>query len=269
MEFKFTNDGKKVVVIGNLNAQQKIVQEVFVVNGNEIPSGENFVVTSLHDAPAVSWKETETKRIEAFYEKTKKEYDTELDRLKKRFQEQKSLLVNMSTYAQKLSKSFSDKSLLTYVAFVTGKIKFVVINRYSRVEIRPFDSEFNSEDTWDIWNSRELKLFSFFGRDDGSLQLRVNQYYDGSGTWIDVWPFETYEEALQKATELILATEKYGTDTITSAKKYGIKLDPVKVSAFKQQQIDSVQNSINQYQGYIDKHKKELDNLLNVSDGTL
>ena len=64
MEIKFTTDGKKVIVIGSLNSQEKIVQEIFIVGGSEIPSGEHFVVKSLHDAPAVSWKEKNIKEIE-------------------------------------------------------------------------------------------------------------------------------------------------------------------------------------------------------------
>lgn len=51
-DIKYTDDGKKVLVVGKLNAQQTIVQEIFVSAGQEIPSGENFVVKSLHDAPA-------------------------------------------------------------------------------------------------------------------------------------------------------------------------------------------------------------------------
>jgi hypothetical protein len=51
---KYTSDGKKVVIIGNLNSQEKIVQEIFIINGQEVPSGENFVVKSLHDFPAIS-----------------------------------------------------------------------------------------------------------------------------------------------------------------------------------------------------------------------
>ena len=76
-EYKYTTDGKKVIVVGNLNSQEKIVQEIFIVNGNEIPSGENFVAKSLHDAPAVSWKETELQKLESRYEKDKKEWDSE------------------------------------------------------------------------------------------------------------------------------------------------------------------------------------------------
>ena len=56
-EIKYTSDGKKVAVIGRLNNQEQIVQEVFVVDGSEIPSGEHFVVKSLHDVPVLSWKE--------------------------------------------------------------------------------------------------------------------------------------------------------------------------------------------------------------------
>ncbi len=41
-KIKYTTDGKKVVVLGNLNSQEKIVQEVFVVDGSEIPSGEDY-----------------------------------------------------------------------------------------------------------------------------------------------------------------------------------------------------------------------------------
>src|SRR6476659_8101217 len=43
-DIKYTDDGKKVMVVGKLNAQQTIVQEIFVSAGQEIPSGENFVV---------------------------------------------------------------------------------------------------------------------------------------------------------------------------------------------------------------------------------
>ncbi len=48
-----------------------IVQEIFISNGNEIPSGENFVVKSLHDAPAVSWKENDLKKLDQLIKENK------------------------------------------------------------------------------------------------------------------------------------------------------------------------------------------------------
>ena len=60
MDFKYLTDGRKVIVVGKLNNQDTIVQEIFVTkDGSEIPSGENFVVKSLHDEPVESWKKKE------------------------------------------------------------------------------------------------------------------------------------------------------------------------------------------------------------------
>lgn len=45
---KYTADGKKVVVIGDLNQTEKIVQEIFVTeDGCEIPTGERFVIKKV------------------------------------------------------------------------------------------------------------------------------------------------------------------------------------------------------------------------------
>jgi len=58
--FKYLSDGRKVIVIGDLNDSEKIVQEIFVTEGGaEIPSGKNFTATNLHDTPVLSWKEKE------------------------------------------------------------------------------------------------------------------------------------------------------------------------------------------------------------------
>lgn len=56
MEIKFFFDGCKVVVVGVLNNQEMIVQEVFVMQqGDEISGGECFVVKSLYDQLVELW----------------------------------------------------------------------------------------------------------------------------------------------------------------------------------------------------------------------
>ncbi|VGD33408.1 Uncharacterised protein [Klebsiella pneumoniae] len=56
MEIKYLSDGRKVVVVGQLNQTETIVQEVFVTEaGDELPGGERFVTKSLHDVPVESW----------------------------------------------------------------------------------------------------------------------------------------------------------------------------------------------------------------------
>ena len=71
---KYLSDGRKVVVVGVLNQTETIVQEVFVTkSGDEIPSGERFVVKSLHDAPVLSYKTKEEARLLKRIESEKKE----------------------------------------------------------------------------------------------------------------------------------------------------------------------------------------------------
>ena len=86
MEIKYTTDGKKVKVIGSLNNQQKIVQEIFITNdGSEIPSGENFVVTSLHEAPVESWKEKKLRELETNFDSTRRKLENDLKILEENY----------------------------------------------------------------------------------------------------------------------------------------------------------------------------------------
>lgn len=78
MNHKFTSDGRKVAIIGALNAKETIVQEVFITDGTEFPAGEHFVVKTLLDAPAETYKAKEERRI---LEDIKK-HEIERDRLK-------------------------------------------------------------------------------------------------------------------------------------------------------------------------------------------
>jgi len=62
---KYTKDGKKVVVIGQINKTEFICKEIYVdETGNEIPLGESFTSTNLLDYPAVTWAEKKIKRLE-------------------------------------------------------------------------------------------------------------------------------------------------------------------------------------------------------------
>jgi hypothetical protein len=63
MSHKFTSDGKKVAIIGALNAKETIVLEIFVNDGTEFPAGEHFVVKTLLDVPAETYKAREERTI--------------------------------------------------------------------------------------------------------------------------------------------------------------------------------------------------------------
>jgi hypothetical protein len=257
-EIKYTDNGKKVVVIGNLNAQEKIVQEIFIINGQEIPSGENFVVKSLHDAPAISWEEKRTKEIKENYERERKRYDSEIDSLRKKIRSQSLSLTKIIEANGLMLKNISEDSFKTLIDFITKDIKWIVKEDYSLPQIYEYgiirDGEFDEN----------LKLLTLYGRSDGTLQWKINYYSDGSGGHSNVFLFGDYELAFKKYKELIINANYYTKDTFMKAKELGLILDDAKVSKYKQDALNSTEKKIKERTEEIEKFTKELSELHNL-----
>lgn len=242
MEIKYTTDGKKVVVIGNLNSQEKIVQEIFVVNNQEVPSGENFVAKSLHDFPAISWKEKSIKDIEDNYESKKKKYTDELDRLRRDYDTISKGLRQKIEYAGAVIKNVSPDSFQTLVDLLTENIKWVVVTGYTP-ELLPWD-QFNTmyED--------KFRLLSIYGRDNGTFTYARGHYSDYSGGSCNFTPFNNYEDAFELFKQEVL---KRGINdaTIALSKKYNILFPESEIVAFKEARIKV-------FEAHIEKYKKDI-----------
>jgi hypothetical protein len=249
-EFKYTTDGKKVVVIGNLNAQEKIVQEVFIVNNQEVPSGENFVVRSLHDFPAVSWQE---KRIKEVEERYKKEYNQRLDemsRLEKRHREITKEFRNKIEYIKSAIDKIKPETFDLMADYICGDIKYILVTGY---DLKIMDmAEFNES------YEERLRLISFFGKDDGSFTYAIGDYYDYSGGHKKFIPFHTKEEAIAKLESILSEKDKISADDKKLAEKYGIKLDAEKLNDLKHRSIDSLTKNIKSYQESIEKWENSI-----------
>lgn len=256
MEIKYTNDGKKVIIVGKLNTQDTIVQEIFIVNGNEIPSGENFVVTSLHDAPAVSWKENRLKSIEDSFENTKAEYERKLKQLTDSFNERKELISTHLEYAGKVLKNLNPECFDNLVSFLRGEINYFVVEEYSCPVIKSFkDVVLYKESDWGRIRWEGFKMITFFGKDDGKMDLRVNQYRDVSGSnGSVVHPFKTIEEAKEKLLDLTKECP-YSETLIKELKKHNIPLDKQKVDEYKQKCIINAENSLKKAKDEVEKAK--------------
>jgi len=250
LEIKYTTDGKKVVVLANLNSQEKIVQEVFVSNGIEIPSGENFVVKSLHDAPVVSWKEDTLKKLEIKYEKDKKTYEELIKNVESEYYKRTTELKQKIKYIGSVLKNADEKSFELLSDFLCGNIKYVIIQQYSTIELHPIE-EFN------MMYENSIRLFSIFGKDDGTFQYRVGQYSDSSGGSYEIHLFKTQEEALVKLQDL-LNTCTISESCIKTANKWGLKISKEKLDEYRKKEISyleknilSNQNSIATYEAKI------------------
>lgn len=253
-EIKYTTDGRKVVIVGSLNSQEKIVQEIFVSGEVEIPSGENFVVKTLHDAPAVSWKETRLKELNDRFDKEQKQWLTELDKLHKSYIEKTKSLKLKLNYVGLALKNADEKSFETLVNYITGEIKFIVVECYN-VELLPIN-EFN-----ELYENK-LRLISLYGKDDGTFGYAVGEYYDYSGGNKKFHPFSNYEDALEKLKEIVISKD-VSDEIIEVSKKYGFELDKEKLKQFKSKRIESLNTNIENHQKYIDTWKKSIDELNN------
>lgn len=247
MEIKYTTDGKKVVVIGNLNAQEKIVQEVFIINNTEVPSGENFVVKSLHDAPAISWKEKEMERIEKRYQEKQREVESLENNLRRRNIELQATIEAKG----RILRNVSEDSFKTLVDYICGNIKWIVkVSSHSPELIQFVDFGKTYE--------RDLRLVSIFGKDDGTLQYAIGQYSDLSGGHSSFMPFTNYQSAFEYFKEQLI-NSYYSEKTFEQAKKYEITLDREKVEKYKEKSRKDILNNIQSYTTQIEKWGESLE----------
>jgi hypothetical protein len=244
---------KKVVVVGKLNNQETIVQEVFVVDGNEIPSGENFVVKSLHDSPSVSWQETEIEKMKTRYEDAKKYYEREMNSLSENQKKARAVFDGCTEIVRKANPAMFD----SVSKLIGGDYKFALISDYSGVSIVPILDFVIDRDGWDI----NLKLISIFGKSNGDFSWMVNRYRDYSGSWQDFQFFETRDSALQKA-EDIINSKDYTRSKVKFLRDNGLRVDKVKLERMVSDEIDSLASEI-------DANKKRSDVLLqSIADKT-
>ena len=193
-DHKFLKDGRKVVVLGKLNATESIVQEIYCrEDGSEIPQGEQFVEKNLLDEPLQTYKEKQC----AVIDKRLKKMQAEADALQ---QSVRKAQARAKAKAQALSALVSNaaaEQLKTLEMFVAGEITHVVRVNSLGCTIKPFDEEIEKlEDGWSGW---KLRLLSLFGRTDGSLAWCLNTYSDHSGSSWTVIPARSKAEALEIA----------------------------------------------------------------------
>lgn len=252
-KYKYTKDGKKVVVIGKLNNEEWIVQEIFVSNGKEFPSGENFVERTLLDEPAETYQSRQAKVLEGNLENLKSKIQTLED--ESRIKRRKRDVAQLINRATEKYQNIDPEQLDTLFAFIAGEITHIIIEKYSGYEIV---SLFDGVEATDSWYGRisldGLKLVSLFGcnkegerhKKDRTFRLdwRINRYRDGSGDWTKIWPCSSIEAAVQKLNELLLgkdATEKY----IALKKKYRLaNPTKAKIKEYYARCIESKKDSV-------------------------
>lgn len=243
MDIKYTTDGKKVCVVGILNSHETIVQEIFVSNGNEIPSGENFVVKTLHDEPCESWKSKahkEQKDLDEKLEKQNTEFKNKIRQLNKEHSKICKIVSMKTNYLKKLSDKINNTSLNRVFDFITGKIKYLVVLNYDPkiVGLNSGISEYT------FGSANALKLITLFGSSDGEIDFSINCYSDGCGFNYTVMPCKSYNDAVKVLSDYIHNEKIISHYYIEAAKKYNITISKDKLTKFYGDKIENLRTQL-------------------------
>ena len=267
---KYTTDGRKVVVIGDLNQTEKIVQEIFVTkDGDEIPSGERFVVKSLLDCPAKSWKEQELAKLEARFDNERKQWE---DRIKK-IQDEKELVYKslsarvewLKQVAKQPHPEALSKVVETLALFLSNSDMWVFYAEYSTWYLEKYDQEGLSRihDSVDRDYRRytidKMKLVSLFGNTEGNFQFKISQYSDGSGSSNDVEYFKSKEDAMTYIQNRFDSIQSYNDDHLKIAEKFNLKINKTKLSVFRINKKQSILKNIEKTKEALLNYEKSLD----------
>jgi len=256
---KYTEDGKKVEFFTTINTKQSIVKEIFIdADGNESSQGEKFVVnsSSLRDKPVITWKERRLIEIDKEYNNQLKLYE---DKTKKLQEEYNQLLTKLREKNNYIRKYIANKETLKSFEFVnnvlTGKFKYIVPLSLYKLEIIPYDV-FLSE-----YSYNNLKLLTIYGKDDGSLSYRINQYSDGSGFGTEYAFCKTKKEAINIIKNLLKNAKTITYNIVEVSKKYNVKLNEELLTKWKNDQRKNIENNIKIKEKFLNDYQKKLDNL--------
>ena len=261
-KIKYTTDGKKVVVIGKLNAQETIVQEIFISGEAEIPSGENFVVKSLHNEPSISWKEREIDKISNNYSTLKKNYDElekDLNSRKKRIR----LLIDDTIKTERIMRE--NDIFQTIKKLLCGEINFIVIESYNGFEVVPLNDALykTNKNSYSSNVDDKLKMITLFGSKD--FEWRLNDYSDGSGGNKKIYPCENESDAKDIikniCAEYIEKHKQVNENIIKASEEYNFEIPSEMVDKYIEMKKEGINKNILSYKQKIKEAKKSIEEL--------
>lgn len=269
---KYTTDGRKVVVIGDLNQTEKIVQEIFITeDGAEIPSGERFTTKSLHDVPVRSWKESKLDELESRFERERKMWDNRISDIQK----EKSLIYDslkcrvkwLKQVAKELHPESLRKVIETLALFLSNTDMWVFYKNYSGWHLEKYDQEGLNrlhdriDGCYGNPKIEGMRLVSIYGNSEGCFDFKINDYGDGSGNDTSLLYFKSKEDALKHIQNEFDLFEKYNDMHIDIAKEFNLRIDEVKFKAYNDSIKEDITKYIKEYKSKVKEYEEKLKNI--------
>ena len=224
MNTKFLKDGRKVAVVGQINQQEFIVQEIYITEGgDEIPQGEKFTTKTLLDAPRETYQAREERRIKdrvATVERERDRIEKDIAAIKGKLQGYRAMFAQV----KKLAEAMPSQDFNVLCGVMSGTIKWVSAIHYGDPVLLPFDEAlFRWENDYGHRSFGMIRLVSLMGKSDGATCYRIHDYSDGSGSggkYRKVQFFDEKSDAIAYLRQDAVASIGEGKLSLKSLRKY-------------------------------------------------
>lgn len=186
-------DGTEVVVVEQCKTGA-IVQVVYGGEDDEPRFGDPKFVKRVYSTDAVPMMLPELKR------RREESFD-----LLGKVTVLRSELATLEAERKRLLTKLSQVPALGRIeAILDGRMQYYVREDYCHVSVHHVDDLIAKDDYGREERPRKWKLLTMFGSNHHDLEVRIHQYYDGSGnSTYQCWLFETREEAVAFAADRI------------------------------------------------------------------
>lgn len=186
----FTEDGRRAVYAGQIDGQHFV--RIMLGREDDEYGYEEWPADRLTPVSRVLTTAPE-ERFAPAIEKAK----AELEELRSKASALHASVSDLQAQERALSAAIAKfPALGTAIDFLEGSISHVVVApNYAKLEVMPLSDYLTM--TNDYGRKEGLKLLCLFGVDDRKgCRWSVNRYYDGSGSWTEVFPFKSEAEAV-------------------------------------------------------------------------
>jgi hypothetical protein len=238
---QFLRDGRKVLVLDELNPKEVIVQEIYVVDGKEVPHGNRFTVMCSQLVGAkepMSYLAQRKIELEIQLKRAQAQYEEEDARLSELLNVRHKALAEQAKYLGKVDLGKLQHAFEEAVGLLTGAMKYVMVKHYGVPELFDFADYackmMQVDSSYSRIRFEGFKLITLYGMTEGDPQWRLNHYRDGSGSTGPVLSF--YPDRESAVAVLAAGIEEackdfYSDDALDQIEKWGLTPVTFKLNA--------------------------------------
>jgi hypothetical protein len=189
----FTVDGQAVTFIAKVGDGFCVRPIYEDEDGEPYEDGTPIITSRLYTEPPTEQRNQQIAEL-----------DTKIQAKREELQElQVAVRVTEGEMRSRKALITQHKGLERLEDFLEGRITHFVSKSYGPPQIREFKEAVETPNEDRYASVCPLRLLSLFGGSKGDLQWKLNHYSDGSGSYTDVYPCCSLEEAKAQAKEIM------------------------------------------------------------------